>query len=306
MSSTEFIIKNFLNLDEQKEIKEALKKNIIPLKFCYINEGADQWDKLRGKGEGNTGYNSELGDREKAGLSLTLSKIPKINYPLNIIHIGIGNGIEIPIIFNHFDLKKSYYFGVDISYQLILKTMENQKSFLEKMKKAFFIVSDVEKENSLTKICNYARKEGYSRNFLIFSGEGTLLSNFSVFKFIAKSLGERDFVLISLEGYNKSKEKEMLSVYNLKVSHEFLKVGLKKAGITKGYFLPAEFNKESWKVEVYFKTFTGRKILCLRSYKPPSKEQFRQILLRYGLNPTVIEYHSKLNMYGAICKRETG
>jgi len=286
------------------EIMSDLKNGFISLKFCYLGKGADNWDKLRGKGGRQHNVEFELGKREYTGLIQALSRVPFLKNPTNIIHIGVGNGIELPAITSVFDFQKHSYLGVDISYEMIQNTVRYQKNILGKMKQALFIISDVEKKGNISHICEMAKKRFNPANLLLFTGEGTLLSNLKIFKYVSNALKINDLVLISLEGDQKSERKKMLSMYDLKASRELLTFGLEKAGITKGFFLPAEFNEKNHQVEVYFKTSDKKKIICLTSYKPPSIYQFKETLKHHGLVPLFIEYYSSTQMYGAVCKKD--
>ncbi len=304
MSKTEYAIEKVGKRYSNNEIMKALKYKYIPLKFCYLEKGADNWDKLRGKGGQHHNVEFELGEREYAGLIQALSRVPVLKNPINIIHIGIGNGIELPAISSVFDFQKHSYLGVDISFEMIQNTIRYQKNILKKINQVSFILSDVEKKGNLLKICKKAKMNGNPVNLLLFTGEGTLLSNFKIFRYIADALDKNDLVLISLEGDRKSQRKKMLATYNLRASIDLFKVGLRKAGITKGVFLPAKFNEETHRVEVYFETPDKKKILCLTSYKPPSVNQFKETLEHHGLIPLVIEYYQNTQMYGAVCKKD--
>jgi len=301
MSKIKYVIERVGKQCPDNEIKKALKYRYVPLKFCYQGNGANSWDKLRGKGGQNHNVKFELGKREHNGLFQILTRIPVLKNPTNILHVGVGNGIELPVIYSVFDFQKHFYLGIDISYEMIQNTIHNQENILKKMDRASFVLSDVEKKGNLLKICRKAKRNGHPNNLLLFTGEGTLLSNFKVFRYIADSLDKNDLALISLEGDKKSQRKKMLENYNLEASKDLFRVGLKKARITKGVFLPARFDKKSHQVKVYFQTPSKKKILCLSSYKPPSKKQFKEILKKYGLKPIFIEYFSDIQMYGTVC-----
>jgi hypothetical protein len=290
-------------MDIESEIVEALKHQIIPLKFCFLGNGANRWDSHRGKGGQHHSAEFGLGKREYTGLMNVLSLVPELKRPTNIMHVGVGNGIELPLIFSAFDFQKHSYIGVDISYDMIKKTIQNQEATLKKIRRISFMVSDVEKEGNLQKICNWAKIKAHGTNLLLFPGEGTLLSNFNVFQYICDALGKNDLVLISLEGDNPSKRREILHMYDLDTSKSLYRVGLERVGITEGQFLYPLFNEKRHRIEVFFETADKKRYLCLSSYKPPSKIHFKETLERHGLTPFFIEYYPDSWMYGSICKK---
>lgn len=278
------------------ELPEALARGIIPIKFCYPEEGGDRWDELRQE----TGYT--LGNREYTALIPALSKIC-LTHPTNIIHLGVGNGMEIPVLVRAFDFSTHRYVGVDISQKMIDNTLQYHSAELEQMCSAYFVLSDIEMEGNLKKICDNVKKSRYLRNLLLIIGQGVLLSNSEFLGQVSGCLQKDDYVLITLEGDDKSRRKEILRTYNLKATHNLLKVGLARAGILEGTFLPAQFNEDLYRVELYFRGQNGRDILCLTSYKPASSHEFRETLEQRGLNPISVEYLPKTHTYAAICTR---
>lgn len=282
-------------IPKNNELQKALARGIIPIKFCYPEEGGDRWDELRQE----TGYT--LGNREYATLIHALSRIG-LTHPTNIIHLGIGNGIEIPVLVRTFDFSTHRYVGVDISLKMIDNTWRYHSAELKQMCSSYFVLSDIENEGNLEKICDNAKKSGHRRNLLLIMGQGVLLSNPEFFRYVSGCLQKEDYVLITLEGDDKSRRKEILRTYNLKPTHDLLKVGLARAGILEGTFLPAQFNEDLHRVELYFRDQKSRDVLCLTSYKPGSFNEFKETLEQRGLNPISIEYLPQTHTYAAICK----
>ncbi len=281
-------------LPQIKELKEAVAGSVIPIKFCYPGEGGDKWNQLRQ----DTHYT--LGEREYSALAHTLSKV-NLTKPTNIIHLGVGNGIEIPALIDHIDFSIHNYFGVDISQRMIANALRYQKTAYAHLGFKRFVLSDIETEGNLQQICDYAKRIGHTRNLLLGLGQGVLCSNPSFFKFVAKSLKEEDYFLLILEGDHLLHRNKILSTYNLNSVHDLLTIGLHRAGILKGKFLPARFNDDLHQVELYFRN-NKRDILCLTSYKPPSAGQFRETLESASLQVKSITYYPKTNTYSALCK----
>ena len=301
LRSRRYIIKKIGRINAEAEIKESLKEKRPPLKLFYIADGADSWDDLRGTGHATA---FELGNRELLSIKRLLKEVPGFRDPTNIVHFGIGNGIEIPAIFSSFDFKKHAYVGVDISKSLIEKAMDYQEKVLGRCDNVTFFESDVEKEGNIVKICSEIKQKFNPQNLLIFSGEGTLLSNLEVFRFVSDALGKGDLAIFSLEGYDKRRSKEMLSTYDQQKFRKFCRNGLKRAGITEGKFLKAQFNPSKSRAEVYFQKANDEKILCLASYKPSSIDELKKVLLQSGLQPSFIRYSEEDRMYRVLCKKE--
>ncbi len=297
LDTLNFTIRRIGHIPTNRELKGYLANDIIPIKFCYPGEGGDMWDKLR-----SSKKKYKLGRREYYALARVLSRA-RLPEPVNVIHIGPGNGIEIPLLADSFDFKRHNYVGVDISRRMIRNTIRNHPGAFARMGSAYFVISDIEAEGNLRKICDYAKAHGHKRNLLLLIGQGVLCSNPKLFSYLASSLGRNDSVLITLERDDSKKRGEILQTYDLSLTRNLLRVGLERAGANKGRFLPASFNEDSHEVEVYFKTARGRKILCLTSYKPSTAGQFKESLLAAGLKPVFVSNFNKTHTIGALCKR---
>ena len=139
------IIKKIGHSNIDIEINHSLKKKILPLKFCYLNKGANAWDTLRN----NKNSNFELGNKEISSFKKLLSKIPELKTPTNIVHFGVGNGLEIPELFSSFDFKKHSYIGVDISLSLIKKSVLYQEKISSINNRIFLSVSTFISSNAV-------------------------------------------------------------------------------------------------------------------------------------------------------------
>lgn len=277
----------------KKELLASLARGILPVKFCYPNEGGDRWDELRK----NKSYS--LGRREYATLVSELRKIKTSG--ANVIHLGPGNGIEIPALAEALDFGKIKYFAVDISKRMLQNTWRYQQSALEKMSGVHFVLSDIEAPGNLEKISEFARKKGNKHNLWLVTGQGVLCSNKSFLNSLACTLKQDDRVFITVEGDDSSRREEILSTYDMFQVESLLKIGLKYAGFARGRFLPAHFNESLHRVEKSFVTEDGRIILCLTSYKPSSRQQFIRNLNTGGLIPEFTSYYPETHTYSAFC-----
>lgn len=287
-------------IPDKKELKKHLQENHIPVKFNYIGNGAKKWNLSR-KSKKN-----KLTKRQLSIFKNSLLEIKNhINFnSTNLIHLGTGDGIEIPFFFKIFDPnKKSLYSGIDISKKMIYSAIKSCNKILSK-DNSFFYLSDIEKEGNLKLICKDIKTKGADKNIIIGTNEGTLFSNPKIFKIIKDSMNHDDYFFFSLESDCKKKRKEILSTYNLNVCKNLLSVGLKKAGINpkKGNFKTI-FNERKSSVEVYFQTNKGKNILCLDSYKP-TKENLVNRLSKEGFKIIFFKYYKKANTIAVLCSKK--
>lgn len=288
----------------KKDLEKSLMNNRIPIKFCYPDEGGNKWDILAGKGGKKINENYSLGKREETIIKKGLSQITQLlKFPFNIIHIGVGNGRELPYLVKFIDFNCNRYFGIDISKQMIKNTINYQSKILNQMSFVSFILTDVESKGNIKKVCRFTKQKGHNRNLLLIIGQGVLSSNSDFHKYVLNSLEEEDYVLYSLEGDDTNKRKEICETYNMKEVHDLLKIGLRMGGIINGKFLPAQFNEENNLVELYFQRDNGKKILCLTSYKPSSKKELVTRFENYGFNIISINFLKETHTYSFLCNR---
>ncbi len=286
------------SLPSERELSQAVETGMLPIKYCYPGEGGDAWDTLRKKEK--KGYS--LGEREYVTLLHSLRSI-HVSEPTNIIHIGPGNGVEIPSISRCLNFQKHQYIGVDISQRMLENTRTYQEEFFKSMRDPVFILSDIEYPGNARKVNAFAKDRGLSRSLFIVTGQGVLCSNQQFLEDLADALDEKDSVFITLEGDSTSNRSEILSTYNLPPVEQLLSIGLERAGIREGRFLPASFNEELHHVEKYFELPEKRKILCLSSYKPSSDRQFELVLTEAGLQPLWTQYFPQVHSYATLCGR---
>ena len=108
-----------------EDLRSYLDKRIIPVRFCYPEEGGNRWHELR------QDESYSLGGRELRAFREGLTNIEDIigKQPINLVHLGPGDGIEIPILFDKFKPNGSgRYAGVDISEQMIYNTARLNES----------------------------------------------------------------------------------------------------------------------------------------------------------------------------------
>jgi len=292
----------------EKELNEIIQKErVLPIRFCYPELGANAWQQIA------VDFDYILGNNELKTLRNTILDV-KNNLPekFDLVHIGPGQGVEIPILYNNFGDNINNWIGIDISKEMLINTFsynakkENYK-FIDKTVK-FCYLTDVETKDNLSLVVDDYNKKinnNLSKLFLLI-GQGVLFSNPETLRNINDAMTEKDYLYITIEGDDPNKRKEICASYDLYPVRKLLSVGLERAGynLHKGNFLPAKFNKETPMVEVYFKPKHEKTILCLTSYKPTSKEVLEEKLVNAGFNNII--YHRNfedIHTYAVLCQK---
>lgn len=293
-------IKEVGSIPNNKDLELYLQQRVIPIRFCYLKEGGDIWHKLRQDNQ------YSLGERELTAFKRSLSDVVRIigKQPINLVHLGPGDGIEIPSLFETFRPNgNGRYAGVDISKQMIHNTFELNKSYFLKTNPLWYLI-DIESEGSLELVCEDVKNNGANRNLLIASNGGTLLSNNLVFRYLRNSMSNEDYLFINLEGDDSNKRDEICSTYELQETQKLLAVGLKRAGYSAedGSFR-TYFDETYSRIEVYFKPENKKEILCLTSYKPKEKD-FRKKLNEAGLCVDYLKFYKDVHTFTVVCTKK--
>jgi len=289
-------------------IKRMISNEQSLLKFAYLHEGADAWDKMR------TDADFPVGSREidalQAIVSIFGASFDHLNNSINLIHIGSGNGVEIPLFSKIFDLKKEdSYTGVDISHDLLCLLNNNFGNYLmERVGSMLLFQSDVELEGNIRNICDAVRSQHKAVNIVAASGEGTLLSNHVVLRFISEALHPEDYAIFSIDGIDPGEIQKLCSEYDRGLARVFVIHGLhyaKKVGAIdneEGNFLPAYYDDSLQQIVMPYELSDGTKIILLRSFKPASEESLSHIFEKNGLKVVHIE-KTENSAYGILCRK---
>lgn len=293
-------LKRIGKIPSNEDLKKYLQQRSIPVKFCYPKEGGNKWHKLRS----NNKY--DLGARELTAFKGSLPDIKTVigDQPVNLVHLGPGDGIEIPILFETFMLKgNAVYAGVDISEQMIYNTVSLNKSYFSDINQLWYI-ADIETESNLELICKDVKKDGAGRNLILLTNQGVLLSNPQTLENLYDSMQDQDYLFITIEGDDKDKREEICSTYGLPEVRSLISVGLQRAGYKpdKGRFRTI-FNKEKSRVEVYFKPANEQEISCLTSYKP-KEDDFIRLLKGSGFEIQFMRFYERVHTFAVLCKKE--
>ena len=139
-----------------EDLKSYLDQRIIPVRFCYPEEGGNKWHELR------QDESYRLGGRELRAFREGLTNIEDIigKQPINLIHLGPGDGIEIPILFDKFKPNgNGKYAAVDISEQMIYHTARLNESFFSGLNPLWYL-TDIEGKDNLELVCEDVKKRG--------------------------------------------------------------------------------------------------------------------------------------------------
>ena len=300
---------------QRHELIEAIERTgEIPLKFAYLDTGADVWDAI----SKDDCY--DLGKRElttlKRFLHLACGNFGK--NPFNILHIGSGNGIEIPTVVENLGVDSIVHYGlVDISPGLLKMAEASGNKHFEGLKFLPFL-HDVTKPN-ISKIAETLRQNGASRNLVLLIANGAILSNSACLNHIRKSMTLEDRFLITLEIFTQSRDKEILEQYKLPSIIILFAKSLSLAGINHLTSEELEFvyNKQKSEVEVYFLSkhwlelhgsqnvgsdvSLPERIKIFSSFRPTTFK-LKKSLLSTGFKIESYHYFQKERCCGIVCK----
>lgn len=201
-----------LSKAQVSEIASSLRRNhTFPLKYCYVNSGAAFWDDVRNDPD------YDLGRRELETLKRSLPQLAKFLPigPVDVIHLGVGNGSEIPLVL---DLLRTQaianYRLVDISksmlhFALVRAKLHSSNTPFQAMTTdiscAHFercLTSSRPRDNSLPRI-------------VVLVNNGGILSDPTLLDRIGRVLKKQDRMIISLELYSANREARILRSYEV-------------------------------------------------------------------------------------------
>ncbi len=287
-------------IPQNEDIQKYLKTGTIPMIFCYGGKGGDLWDELVSDKE------YALAEREWIAYTNGLVNVKNIvgNEEINILHLGPGNGREIPPLFEILKpIGTAVYAGVDISERMIENTYRLRTDDFSDVR-SFWYLTDIETECNLKLVCDDVRNKGAERNLVLLNNQGVLLSNPKTLENISAAMQPQDYLFITTEGDAPERRAEICASYDLQECRELLSLGLKRAGINPaGGAFRTVFNEQKSRAEVYFTQKGERDILCLTSYKPKETE-FREKLDSHGLNIDFLEFYPDVHTFAVLCHKK--
>lgn len=293
-------IKKTGEIPTDKDLEKHMEQREIPIRFCYPDAGGHQWHEIRKDNK----YG--LGNREVTALKRSLSDIRQLtkDHSTNLVHLGPGDGIEIPYIFETFKPGKNRrYAGVDISRQMLINTATLNEYHFSQISPPLWYLTDIETSENLKQVCNDVKNKGSDRNLILLIGQGVLTSNPETLENIFQSMESKDYLYITIEGDAPDKRKELCETYDLPAIKNLLSIGLKRAGYSpeKGTF-KTTFNEDKSRIETYFKREDKEDILCLTSYKP-SKNNLTERLNHHGFHVLYSRFYEDIHTFAVLCKK---
>ncbi|MDR2581161.1 MAG: hypothetical protein LBC85_09245 [Fibromonadaceae bacterium] len=246
-------IKEKINKSKKRYLQEIIEQKPSIHSYCYHAYGADCWNEINE--DQNDGY--KLGSREQNYLNRTflpsLSKMELDKDPqYNVLHIGVGSGIEIENVVAGIGVAKkkiSKYAIVDVSFHIIERVKEKVKQLkgsnkimntVFSDKNIDFIYSDPVDVTKIS-LSNVKYYDVFSDNtfnandikdkplIIILVANGYLLSQESLLKNIFKFMRPGDYLLITTEINNsvvdgKKNEENLDKIINPYKSQSGLKL----------------------------------------------------------------------------------
>lgn len=248
--------------DVKKEItteKEKLKKHVeekkdLPHKLAYFTTGASAWYEIPKDKE------YTLGEREIKTLRGFLRMVEEKflrNDKWNVLHLGVGEGREIPIIIDGLGSHRiNHYALIDISPELL----QLAESFGTKQYEDISFTSYVldVTEDRISPLAQKLKENGAKKNLIFLVGNGAILSNPPVFNRVKESMTSDDRLVLTLEIYEDARNEEILNQYRLSSIVNLLVQPLSILGINEDSpenfkkFMEFNYNKKDSLVEVYF------------------------------------------------------
>ncbi len=234
---------------QEAELVTAIQgRGEVPLKFAYLGEGADNWDKIATERTEGGGINSAEGKLLNRRINDFLSTVDTSN-GVNLIDIGCGNGYPVyPIIE---ELKNRNinitYVPMDISQEMLDLAVTN-------VSKDFGIeCKPIQMDFELGQFSDvmYEIKQNGSVNLMLFLGStlgnhsdlNRVLSNFR------DSMTSKDYLILGVELTNFSKVNKIIPHYENKLAEKFVTFTLDFLKI-KDYVYEASWNEKYSQIEV--------------------------------------------------------
>jgi uncharacterized SAM-dependent methyltransferase len=247
-----YYVRMTLNRRQESELITAIRgRGEIPLKFSYIGEGADNWNRVAGYRQNSDGINNieeQLLRRRARDFIDAFGPSETIN----VIDIGCGNGVPgTPIFEELVKQKKQFrYVPIDISAEMLELA---QKYFLDRF--PWVEVSPILLDFELGNFADltYGLRDGKSANLLLFLGStlgnhadrGRVLANFR------DSMSADDFLIIGVELSNFAKMAKVLRYYEEENAKRFVYHTAEQIGITQAETrFEVEWNDREHQVEL--------------------------------------------------------
>lgn len=286
-----------------KEQLAVLKKSVskdreIPIRVVYTQE---YWDNIAK----DSSYS--LATRELAALKKSIPAVAKAlaGRKVNVIHLGVGNGVEVPVLVNA--LKPGNigtYSIVDVNKTMLdISESKIREAYPGLAVKRF--CTDIE-TYGVKDILRKTKESGAQINLVVLIANGVLFSNDDLVKAIMASMGKDDFFLLSLELYKSGKDREIIGPYLIPTVLDLLANGIKLLGHEVRYdYFDGGIDKRTHLLKVYFSPDGNRKrkLLVLKSYKP-DVGQLKKRMDGLGFRTLLVKEHKAIHTCVALYSRK--
>jgi len=283
-------------------------------KYSYLGKGAEIWDSI------SKDYYYNLGERELSTLEKSIKMAGSLlgSGKYNIVHLGSGNGVEIPIIVKSLKRGKiAKYFLVDISRQLLSLAKSFGEAYYKDITFSGFVKDITGKDTS--SFIRGLKQSAREKNLIFLVGNGTLMSYPTVVCNVAESMDYRDRLFITLEVFDSARELEILEQYKLPNIIGLFESSLSVFDISGTVLNQYHFSYDKGieQIRVYFniakwesdnkrkcKKFIGplkEKVLVFTSYRPTAKH-LKEYLIGKGFEIVKFSHFAKEHCCGVLCR----
>ncbi len=234
---------------QEAELVTAIQgRGEVPLKFAYLGEGADNWDKIAKERTEGGGINSAEGLLLNRRINDFISTLDTSN-GINLVDIGCGNGYPVYPFIKELQSRgiKVTYVPMDISQEMLDLAVGNVSKDFEIETKAIQMDFELGQFSDVM----YEIKQNGSVNLMVFLGStlgnhsdlSRVLSNFR------DSMTSKDYLIIGVELTNLAKVNKIIPHYESGDVKKFVTHTLNYLKV-KNYNVEATWNEKHSQIEV--------------------------------------------------------
>jgi len=287
----------------------------IPLKFEYLGEGADRYEKVLG----DEGYSDAFNEAEtiKALSKSIISATWRTK--ANLVYVGCGNGLKALPLLKEFGKTHNplNYALLDISPAMLLKAYKNTR----RQYSAPIIIRCFEwdfEEGNFAYVTDYLKKNGDPLNIILFLGNtiGNLSDRARILANFRESMSFNDYLLVTFHMVPRNPE-DAVRVYSSSAITSWLTTALDNIGIDPGAgTIKVSYDKKRQQVEFQFhivrdvsgslddrevNLHKGQKVLLATSHKF-SRSEIRSLLNVAGFKIKWFHLSKGSTMANVLCQ----
>ncbi|OIO26992.1 hypothetical protein AUJ14_00820 [Candidatus Micrarchaeota archaeon CG1_02_55_22] len=287
----------------------------IPLKFEYLGEGADRYEKVLDDEDYSDAFNEAETIRSLSNNIIKATWRTKAN----LVYVGCGNGMKVLPLLHEFGKTHNplNYALLDISPSMLLKAYKNTRQNY----KSQIIIRCFEwdfEEGNFAYVTDYLKKNGDPLNLILFLGNtiGNLSDRARILANFRESMSFNDYLLITFHMVPRHPE-EAIRVYSSSAITSWLTTALDNIGIdsTAGT-IKVSYDKKRRQVEFHFNLtrdvsgslddrevnlHKGQKVLLATSHKF-SRSEIRSLLNVAGFKIKWFHLNKGSTMANVLCQ----